>query len=575
MNIVKQRKNGKTYIYIRESYWDPVRKKYSSRNVKSYGDLDLLLAQNPNFLEELQNEMDHLRDDRSNEKQRRVAQRAKDIKLSFSQDFASDTDNPSSMLGPYVYKRIWDQLALPRKLRDLQKAQNVSFDLAGAAFFMTTARSLAPDSKLAQWQKRNQIFASADGLKLQHTYRTLDILEQNKSDLVRYLNKQISKQYHRVVSVALYDVTTYYFESQHTDTLRNFGFSKDNKVNQVQVVMGLLIDDQAVPIDYELFAGNQNEFGTMIPILQKLKDEYKIRKVIVSADRGLNSASNLLAIKQLGMEYVIAYRLRGSGLKYRDLILDSEGWRSWTSNGVHSDIKKYRITDEVRSIKTESGTVTLKSKLLINYSESRARKDAMDRERLVGKAQKLADNPSILKSELKRGGKSFLHFDSAKLVAHIDEERIQESSFWDGYYGIVYSDPHMSVSEVMNVHHSLWQIEESFRISKSILVARPCFHWTEKRIRGHFFICYLALVLHRLLEVHLQRQGIQMSAERIVEALRLARVTEVALSANEVVYCKSNTEGDFDVISRAIGLGTIARICKATELKQALRVKKL
>lgn len=577
MNIVKQKVGNKTYVYLRESFWDPIRKKYSSRNVKNYGNLEDLLQQNPNFLEDLTKELEFLRNQRVTEKKLNVAQRAKEIKMALLRDVNSHGDNPCSMLGTYVLKRLWDKLSLTRKIRDMQQQTHYSSELALACFFMTAARLLMPDSKLSQWQHRNQIFSKAKDLSLQTLYRSLDFLHGHKEELIQYLNRQIAKHYQRTVNVALYDVTTYYFESQEADTLRSFGFSKDNKVNQVQVVMGLLIDDQGIPIDYELFAGNQNEFATMIPILKKLKSLYKIDKVIVTADRGLNSAANLLAIKELGMNYVIAYRLRNAGSCIKALITEQQGWHN--DQHVHSEIKKYKIATETRTVRREvdgeTQTVSLTSNLLINYSEKRARKDCHDRQRLIEKAQRLVDTPSLLRSELKRGGKSYLSLSENQLSAELDQDKITNAEFWDGYYGIVYSDKDMPVEQVLKIHHSLWQIEESFRISKSLLVARPCFHWTEKRIRGHFLVCYLALVMHRLLEAELTKQGVILTADSIVQALREAAVAEVKLSDQDTVYCKMNTQGAFEQISQAMGLGQIARISSAVELKAALKVKSL
>lgn len=578
MNIVKQKFGGKTYVYIRESYWDPVRKCYSSRNIKSYGDLDVLLRANPNFLEELRAELDRMRSNRSAEKERRVARRATEIKMTVADGMQGSSDNPYTSLGPYVLKRIWDKLSLTRKLRDMQhQYSQASFNLPLSCFFMTAARCLMPDSKLAQWQSRNQILSRASGLSLSNLYRSLDFLCEHKDRLIRYINRQIEREYQRSVSVALYDVTTYYFESQDADTLRNFGFSKDNKVNQVQVVLGLLIDQQGVPIDYELFAGNQNEFGTMIPLLKKLRQTYNIQRLIVTADRGLNSASNLLELKKLGMDYVIAYRLRNSGESIKSLIRDEQGWTMRSRQGALGDIRKYKVTTETRTIPCivdgKRKTERITSQLLINYSEKRARKDRHDRQRLVDKATRLAENPALLRSELKRGGKSYLNIGDNGLSATVDADKISKAEFWDGYYGIVYSDENMSPEEVMKIHHSLWQIEESFRISKSLLVARPCFHWKESRIRGHFLVCYLALVMYRLLELELHKHKIELTADEIFEALRKAAVNEVKLSSQEMVYCKMNTEGNFEKICSAVGIDEIKRISTSAELRAALRVK--
>ena len=581
MNIVQQRSRGKTYIYLRESFWDPVRRKYSSRNIKSYGCLDALLEQNPNFLEELEAEVKALTEEKDRLQEAKVAERASNVARSLSADIAAGQDNRTSMLGPYVLKRVWDRLSLTRKLRSFQGKTNVAFDFPAAIRFLTAARILMPDSKLGQWKRRNQL-QSEDKLALHQLYRALDVLIEHKDELIAYLNRQIAKEYKRSVSVVLYDVTTYYFESQNAGDLLNFGFSKDNKVNQVQVVMGLLIDDQGIPIDYELFPGNKSEFSTMVPILEKVQKKYKIERVIVTADRGLNSGTNLLALKELNYDYVIAHRLKSSGQKYKSLVKDVENWTSfsWSSKGAQRSITKYRITDDIRTVKVvvsdgKTETRTIESKLLLNYSPTRAKKDARDRERLVQKAQRLADNPSLLHSELRRGGKSYLSIDDKQLNAVVNEKRIQDAAFWDGYYGITYSDETMTPAEVLKIHHSLWQIEESFRISKSLLNARPCFHWKDQRIRAHFLICYLALVIHRLLELELSTNNVELTAEEIIDALRDASVLEVPLSDKETVYCKANTEGNFEKICSALGLGVIPRIAKETELKRALKVSSL
>ena len=580
MIVALQKVKGVTYVYLRESYWDPVRKKTTSRNIKSFGRLDHLEAKNPNFLRELEEEIARNKDAREAERIEAISTRARDIKVSLTQGSDSGSDNLSTMLGPYVLKRVWDKLSMPRKLRAIQSETNLRFDLPSCAWFLTAARILMPDSKLEQWQQANQLMSSGSKFKLHHLYRTLDILTQRKDQLVTYLNRQIARKYGRTPSIVLYDVTTYFFDSQDAGELRNFGFSEDNKVNQVQVVMGLLIDQNGIPIDYELFSGNQNEFGTMLPFLLKLREKYGIERVIVTADRGLNSGANLFAIKNMGFEYVIAHRIRSSSNEVKKLIDGIATWSTYPgTTGSLSDISRYCVTDEIRKVRiTENGvtrTETIRSKLLLNYSRARARKDAHDRNRLIEKARRLAENPALLKSESRRGGKSYLAISDDELQATVDEKKIQEAARFDGFYGITYSDPAMTPQEVLSIHHSLWQIEESFRISKSLLNARPCFHWSDNRIKGHFLICYLALVMFRLLEADLEAQGVKLSAEQITDALRNASVTAVALSDTETAYFKIGTEGEFQEISQAMGLGTIPRMATPQSLKAALRVKEL
>lgn len=582
MNIVKQKIKGQTYIYIRESFWDPDRKKYTSRNIKSYGNLNKLLHENPNFLQDLEAELQHLINERQGLKQKKIAARAHDFNIFSESHTGSDKQRPVlSTLGFYPIKRIWEKLSLSKKLRHIQRQTQSTFDFPAAIEFMASTRILAPDSKLAQWKRLNQLQSNSK-LKLHHLYRALDLLIDRKDELVSYLNHQIAKQYQRSISVVLYDVTTYYFESQEADELRNFGFSKDNKVNQVQVVMGLLIDEDGIPVDYELFPGNQNEFGTMIPLLQKVREKYKIKRIIVTADRGLNSAANLLAIKEMGFDFVIAHRLRSSGEKLKKLIQDQTGWKNYgVKTGKLRSVSKYRITDDIRKVRVIEAdgkirTETIKTKLLINYSPQRARKDQHDRERLVMKARKLAEHPSLLRSELRRGGKTYLSLNETQLHAIVDEKRIHEASFWDGYYGITYSDETMRPDEVLRIHHSLWQIEESFRISKSLLKARPCFHWKERRIRAHFLICYLALVLHRLLEAELTKHAVELTAEQIISTLRREMIGTTPVG-KEIFYTRFSADdrSNFDKICVSLGMGIVPNTGNIVELKQALRVRKL
>ena len=584
MNLVIQKSGKWQYVSFRESFWDPARKKYTSRTVKNFGRLDLLEKDDPDILNKLRAEAEESKRLRKKQKATLLKQRVDDT-IRSAKGSNPYADNPRLWIGSCVYRQIWNKLNLQRKLHDLQKAQapRGKQDFPASIFFMTTARSLRPDSKLAQWKQQDRFLYGASKLSLSDLYRSMDLLVGNREELIRYLNQQIGKSYHRTVTAALYDVTTYYFESQNAQGVLNYGFSKDCKVNQVQVVMGLLIDDQGVPISYEIFPGNTNEFGTMIPILEKLKKDYGIERVVVTADRGLNSGANLLKIREMGMDYVIAYRLRNAGGDIRKLILSPDGWTSRKAGDVRCDVSRYRLTTERRRVRVEEQTngktanrfVTVESNLLINYSPKRAAKDQSDRERLVEKAERLADNPALIQGELHRGGKSYLKFEKGTISAEVDREKIEAAKIYDGYYGIVYSDTSMSPERVMAIHHSLWQIEETFRISKSIRDARPCFHWRERRIRAHFLICYLALVMHRLLERELADKGVTLTADEIIDALRNAELMKLPISPAEAVYGKAGTNGNFESIAKAVGLGKLHSVATPAEVKKALKLKEL
>jgi len=300
------------------------------------------------------------------------------------------------------------------------------------------------------------------------------------------------------IDVVFYDVITFSFESVRKDSLRDFGFSKDAKFKEVQVVMGLLIDREGRPIGYELFSGNTFEGKTLEVSLDKLKKRFTIGKVIIVADRGINSKINLMHIKDKGYDYIFASRIKNMKKDIKEEIFNKEGFKD--TDGI-----SYKIIDYVNKV---NKTYELPENLIITYSSQRAQKDRADRERLIKKARTLLKNKSYITASNKRGGKKYLK-SSKDINWALDEEAIKKDEMFDGYYGIETSEKNLTAKEILKAYHTLWKIEESFRIMKSTLSVRPVFHWTESRIKGHFVICFLAFLLERTLEFKLKKANLE------------------------------------------------------------------
>ncbi len=195
MRLVIQKNGHRQYVSFRESFWDKTKKKHSSRTVKNFGRLDLLEQENPNILEELRKQVDEYNAQKEAGKQVLVQKRLANAveEACLGQDL--NADNRTVMIGATPLRQVWNALNLPRKLRDFQNKTKVQFDLPEAVFYMVAARSLMPDSKLGQWQKRNGFLYGGPHLKLCHLYRALDQLIARKDELIAYLNRQIAKQY--------------------------------------------------------------------------------------------------------------------------------------------------------------------------------------------------------------------------------------------------------------------------------------------------------------------------------------------------------------------------------------------
>ncbi len=482
---------GIVYVRIVESYRDPVTKKPKIRVLKNLGRADVLEAENPGIIEKMKRELQESRD--LTEKLKQESMFGEIQELLKSESPVGD-GFPIKNYGVRIYMDIWKELKLDYFFDYRQsKDSKIKFKVKDIASLLVYSRLLNPQSKKKTFEGKEQFINSKD-FELEQVYRTLGFLATEKENLEKHLNKQLSKLMDRNLAVAFYDVTTYYFESVRTDTLKNFGYSKDNKVNQVQVVMGLLIDEHGIPISYELFPGNTNDFKTLVPVMQRLKENYGINKIIITADKGLNSKKNLAFLRSIGFEYIMAYKIRSASKLVKELVLDENGYVC-VNPGF-----KWKACDFENSVKVDGEKAILNDNMIITWSADRAEKDKRDRERLIEKSKKLVESKSTLKAEMKKGGKKYVQisfFDSDRIS--LNEKQVELDEQFDGYYGLVTSDKSLSPEKVIDVYHGLWKIEESFRVLKSNLEARPIFVCTESSI-GHFVLCYLALVIERYLE---------------------------------------------------------------------------
>ena len=347
------------------------------------------------------------------------------------------------------------------------------------------------------------------------------------------------------VDVVFYDVTTIAFESVIADELKDFGFSKDCKFNEVQVVMGMMIDADGIPVGYELFPGNTFDGKTMLKALENIQSRFGIQRVIIVADRGLNSKVNLNLIKEAGYGYIMSSKIKGMSRSMQTKVLSPEGFILVNDQSGNEEFR-YKTLDYINEFTDEEGAhYSLSENLTVSYSKKRARKDQKDRERLVEKAKKLLEAPGKINAAQKRGGRKYIdRIDPEKTETwKLALDKIEQDAKFDGYYGIQTSEKNMSATEVMDAYHTLWKIEESFRIMKSTLEVRPVFHWTPKRIRSHFVICFLAFLMERKMESLLKdkKDEISSSPQRIQEALNTMQLAAVTAN-NEEVFIKAKTD---------------------------------
>ncbi|HOQ51962.1 MAG TPA: IS1634 family transposase, partial [Candidatus Atribacteria bacterium] len=277
---------------------------------------------------------------------------------------------------------------------------------------------------------------------------------------------------------------------------------------------------------------------TLEAALDKLEKRFGIRRVIMVADRGINSKLNLKRIRDRNYGYIFAARLKNMGKEVEEQVFNPEGYRELNSP---EEEWKYKVVDYLNSFRKEGKTYELKEKLIITYSSTRAKKDREDRERLREKAQLLLENQSQITASNKRGGKKYLK-NTSQETWYLDEEALHRDERFDGYYGIETSEQDIKPQDALEAYHTLWKIEESFRIMKSTLEVRPIFPWTENRIKGHFVICFLAFLLERTVEFKLQESEEKASPEEIREALNSLNFAEVEIENQKFLLKIKGTE---------------------------------
>jgi transposase len=353
-----------------------------------------------------------------------------------------------------------------------------------------------------------------------------------------------------IAGFRFYDVTTFYFESKTQDDLRDFGFSKDHKVNEVQVVMGLLIDAEGLPLGYELFRGNTFDSKTMISILKKLKDQFGIKHITIVADRGLNSKLNFKEIKESGFDYIVSAKIKTMPNETQEKIINGEGYTQ-----IKQDRDKgyygYKTMSYTNIVKYKDNGIShileLKENLICTYSDKRANKDKKDRLRLQQKAQELIDSNNKSSMNEQKGHKKYIkkvHQNSCDTFEmQLDLEKLKADEKYDGYYAIHTSNLSLNPLDVIQNYHNLYKIEDSFRVLKSTFKTRPIYHFKPSRIEGHFILCFLSFFLERHMEYQLKNNKKTKEqitdANNINDALQSINFIKTDIE-NKPYYLKSN-----------------------------------
>ena len=425
------------------------------------------------------------------------AKAAKASKATLNVDLRQMVEEQRVVLGIHeVYGEVYRQLSFDTLLS--QKRYRASHE---ALFHCVMARIANPKSKRGSVQHLEQDFGVS--LSLEKVYRMMDQLDDNTISRLQAMTCEGTRSLlPGALDVLFFDCTTLYFESFKEDELKQNGYSKDCKFNQPQVLLALLVTHEGLPVGYEVFPGATFEGHSLISVLKTMQARYDVRKMIFVADRGMLNEDNLSALDEAGAYDIVGAKLKQLPSALQTKVLDKSAYQALGKGGSSAAELTHK-----------------KRRLIVSHCPKRADKDQHDRQKAVDRLIKKigkSQNPKDLLNNY--GYKKFLII-KGKTSLSINQDKIDAESRWDGLHGVITNLPDTPHQEVLSHYRGLWQVEESFRITKHDLKVRPIYHWTPSRVRAHIAISFMAFACIRQLMYRIKLQHKALSPEVIRNAL--------------------------------------------------------
>lgn len=525
--FVKQqkRKDGRVYLSVVEGYRDEAGKT-KTRHVRSLGYLD--------ELEKLYDDpVAHFKAEVAAENEAaRGASAPVIVKLAPGRKIGKRREGRMEMGAAVPSAYFHRDLGIWGFFENRRMARKFEFDPCRILELLCWNRMSDPGSKAAAFAAKGRFPRRCD-FALDDVYRSLDYLAANADKLVKHMNASLeAARGPRDRARLYYDVTNYYFEIDGEDEegLRRKGVSKEHRPEAI-VQMGLLIDAEGVPLDYELFPGNVNDMSTMLPMMRKagLRDAANPggERVVVVADKGLNTSNNIAACTLDGNGFVFSQSVRRATRELKAWVLDEQGYAE--SEPGRFKVKG-RIADKAVYVTGEGGKrkrVMVPVKEVAFWSRDFYERARRERAKVIEKSRAAIERGDMSSAVARSSAKYAKDVPVVKATGEkaqhnwvLDEERIGEDAEMDGYYCIVTSEQEWPDREVIEAYRGLARIEESFRVLKGDMDARPVYVWTEPHIRAHFLVCYVALAIMRLMQLDVERAtGERPSAAAVAEAL--------------------------------------------------------
>ena len=523
------KKTGRTYLSIVQSYRDKEKGYSTSKTIEKIGYLDELQKIYDDPIAHFKNLVAE-----KNEKNQQSAEE-NIIKFNKHQILEKGTSNRKNY-GYIIIVKILTELGLEQLLINRKRTTKLECSTNSIMKLLIISRILSPGSKKRAFHEKERYFdfEGDNNFDLNNVYRSLSHFAELAKDIQLLIHSRIIKYYGRKTELVYYDITNYYFEIDKEDELRKKGYSKENRKSPI-IQLGLSMDEDGIPISYELFPGNESEKLHLRPMVSELIRKYNAGKVIVVADSAQNTGNNIWYLDSAKQRYVFSQSIAGGSAEFKDYVTSESGY-DWFGEKYK---RKSRVCRREITVDFVKGQDIVKKKVLVDqrqivfYSEKYAKRAKEKREAVIKKAHNIINNPGAYTSATSYGALKYVkNVEVDKKTGELKEsrgkplfdfEKLQEEEKYDGYYAIVTNvfnegeDPTKFDDDIIiGMYRGLWKIEDCFRISKSDLETRPIYLTRKDRIESHFLLCFIALVVMRLIQ---KRVNNSISAEKLIEAM--------------------------------------------------------
>jgi len=573
LNISKQ-KSGRTYLSIAKTYRDRETKKNRSRVIRSIGYLDELEK-------EYADPIAHFREVARRMTEEENAAKSVTLSISMDEELPKDTDGRKNF-GYAAIMKIYHELFLHEHFAAKSRYQKFEYNTNSIMLLLVISRILSPGSKKKAFEEKGRYFERFN-FKLADVYRSLSHFAKIGDETQKFLHGQIAKKYGRDTSVVYFDVTNFYFEIDEQDDLRKRGVNKEHRPNPI-VQMGLALDRDGIPIRYKIFPGNKHDSETFRDVVGEICKNYDAGRIVAVGDMGVITSENIWYL--IGGKphkprhgYVFSYSVRKAAKKFKEYVLDDEGYMNrdggpW-EDGDDYKVKSRHMAREIEITIIRGGKETnvkeiVQEKQVVFWNKKYADKAKAERNAMLAKALRFIKDPTKYKRHTGHG--------SAKYINGIDKDTgevnpstllsinwglVSEEEKYDGYYAILTSELMMPADAVIETYRGLWEIEETFRVTKGDIEARPIYVSRSDRIDAHLLICFIALIIIRILQ---KKTGHVYSAEKIINALNSISCTH----EQENIYLFGCRSVISDTLGKAVGVDFTKKRKRLGDMKKIL-----